>query len=35
MPKLYGRINIYSVIAVFYTTIENTLAPPLGVREAL
>ena len=35
MPKLYGRINIYSLIAVFYTTIENTLAPPLGVREAL
>ena len=35
MPKLFGGINIYSVIAVFYTTIENTLAPPLGVREAL
>ena len=35
MPKLFGRIDIYGVIAVFYTTIENTLAPPLGVREAL
>ena len=35
MPKLFGRIDIYGLIAVFYTTIENTLAPPLGVREAL
>ena len=35
MPELFGRIDIYGVIAVFYTTIENTLAPPLGVREAL
>jgi len=35
MSKLFGRIDIYGLIAVFYTTIENTLAPPLGVREAL